>query len=71
MNTVYIVMTEGRKIQRVFRDKNSATILVNMIALTKYGMDINHISCPPLDFSGALTMYGWADTVWWTREVLY
>jgi hypothetical protein len=60
-------MTEGRKIKRVFRDKNSATIMVNAIAL-RYGITPENT---PLDFDGALTTYGWADTVWWTREVLY
>ena len=68
MNTVYIVMTEGRKIKRVFRDRNSATILVNTIAEQKYGITPKNT---PLDFSGALMTYGWADTVWWTAEVLY
>ena len=68
MNTVYIVMTEGRKIKRVFRDKNSATILVNTIAKQKYSITPKDT---PLDFDGALMTYGWADTVWWTREVLY
>lgn len=68
MNIVYIVMTEGRKIQRVFRDKNSATILVNAIAKQKYDITPKDT---PLDFDGALVTYGWADTVWWTSEVLY
>ena len=68
MNTVYIVMIEGRKIQRVFRDKNSATVLVNTIAKQKYGITPNGT---PLDFDGTLMTYGWSDTVWWTREVLY
>lgn len=68
MNTVYIVMTEGRKIKRVFRDKNSATILVNTIAEQKYGITPQNT---PLDFTGALMTYGWADKVWWSAEVLY
>jgi hypothetical protein len=61
-------MTEGRKIKRVFRDKNSATILVNTIAEQKYGITPQNT---PLDFTGALMAYGWADTVWWSAEVLY
>lgn len=68
MNTVYIVMTEGRKIQRVFRSKLEATRLVNIIAEQKYGITPKDT---PLDFDGALMTYGWADVVWWTREVLY
>lgn len=68
MNTVYIVMTESRKIKRVFRDKNSATILVNSIAEQKYGITPQNT---PLDFTGALMTYGWADIVWWSAEVLY
>ena len=32
MDVVYIVMAEGREIQGVFRDKNSATTKVNAIA---------------------------------------
>ena len=68
MNTVYIVMTEGRKIKRVFRNKNSATMMVNAIAKQKYGITPKDT---PLVLDGALMMYGWADTVWWTREVLY
>ena len=68
MNTVYIVMTEGRKIQRVFRSKLEATRLVNTIAEQKYGITPKDT---PLDFDGSLMTYGWADIVWWTREVLY
>lgn len=68
MNTVYIVMTEGRKIQRVFRSKLEATRLVNIIAEQKYGITPKST---PLDYSGALMTYGWADIVWWTAEVLY
>lgn len=68
MNSVYIVMIEGRKIQRVFRNKNSATVMVNTIAKQKYGITPKDT---PLDFDGSLMTYGWADTVWWTREVLY
>lgn len=68
MQTVYIVMTEDKKIQRVFRDKNDATILVNTIAKQRYGITPTGT---PLDFNGALTTYGWADFVWWTREVVY
>jgi hypothetical protein len=68
MNTVYIVMTEGRKIQRVFRDKNSATVLVNAIAKQKYGITPKDT---PLDFGGTLMTYGWADKCWWQREVVY
>ena len=68
MNTVYIVMMEGRKIQRVFRSKLEATRLVNTIAEQKYGITPKDT---PLDFDGALMTYGWADIVWWTREVLY
>lgn len=68
MNTVYIVMTEGRRIIRVFRNKNSATVMVNTIAEQKYGITPKDTL---LDFSGSLVTYGWADTVWWTREVLY
>lgn len=67
MNTVYIVMTEGRKIQRVFRDKNSATLMVNTIAL-RCGITPENT---PLDFDGALMRYGWADRVWWQMEVMY
>lgn len=68
MNTVYIVMTRDRKIQRVFRSKLEATRLVNTIAEQKYGITPKGT---PLDFDGSLMTYGWADIVWWTREVLY
>lgn len=68
MNSVYIVMTEGRKIKRVFRDKNSATVMVNTIAKQEYGITPKNT---PRDFDGTLMTYGWANTVWWTREVLY
>jgi hypothetical protein len=61
-------MTRDRKIQRVFRSKLEATRLVNIIAEQKYGITPKGT---PLDFDGALMTYGWADVVWWTREVLY
>lgn len=68
MNTIYIVMTGGRKIKRVFCSKLEATRMVNTIAEQKYGITPKDT---PLDFDGALMTYGWADVVWWTREVLY
>ena len=68
MNTVYIVMTEGRRIQRVCRNKLDATRLVDTIAEQKYGITTKNT---PLDFSGVLMTYGWADLVWWSAEVLY
>lgn len=68
MNAVYIVMTEDRRIQKVFRSKNSATNMVNTIAKERYGITPKNT---PLTFDGALFTYGWANTVWWTMEVLY
>ena len=68
MNVVYIVMTEGREIQGVFCDKNSATTKVNTIAKQRYGITPEYT---PLDFNGVLTLYGWINTVWWVRKVLY
>lgn len=66
--SVYIVMTEGRKIQQVFSDKCSAMIKVRQEALRRYGITPDNT---PLDFDGSLMTYGWADKVWWTRELVY
>lgn len=73
MRFVYLIMSgEGYgRVLNVFEDKNQATLCVNIYAKVNWGMDINCTDCPPLDFDGALMRYGWADTVWWTREVLY
>ena len=68
MNVVYVVITEDREIQGVFRDKNSASAKVKAIAKQRYGITPEDT---PLDFNGALTLYGWINTVWWVRKVLY
>ena len=68
MNVVYVVITEDREIQGVFRDKNSASTKVKAIAKQRYGITPKDT---PLDFNGALTIYGWINTVWWVRKVLY
>ena len=33
-----------------------------------YGINVK---TEPLDFTGALMRYGWADRIWWQKEVLY
>lgn len=65
---VYIVMTEGRRIQQVYGDKLSAMIRVREEALRRYGITPNNT---PLDFDGSLMRYGWADKVWWSKELVY
>jgi hypothetical protein len=46
----------------------TATNLVNNNARVVHGINPDK---EPLDFTGALSRYGWADRVWWQKEVLY
>lgn len=68
--TVYIVMSgEGYgRILGVFANKTDATNNVRTVARCNYGITPDN---EPLDFDGSLARYGWADRVWWQREVLY
>jgi hypothetical protein len=73
MKYVYLIMSgEGYgRVLAVCEEKGTATLYVNMHAAVNLGMDINKADCPPLDFDGALMRYGWADKVWWQKEVVY
>lgn len=69
MRYVYIVISgECNRILGVFANENDATCQVNMNASAVWGINPKAES---LDFDGALTRYGWADRVWWQKEVLY
>ena len=70
---VYLVIVgEGYgRVIGVAATKSLATLMVNMYAANNYGFDVCRADCPPLDFDGALMRYGWADHVWWQKEVLY
>ena len=70
MKFVYLVMSgEGNgKVVGVFANEVDATHRVNVIAEVFHDIDPK---TEPLDFCGALHRYGWADKVWWQKEVLY
>lgn len=70
MRFVYLVMRgQGHgEVIGVFANEFDATCQVNINAQTVWGIDP---LTEPLDFTGALTRYGWADKVWWQKEVLY
>lgn len=70
MKYVYLVMSgEGYgKVLGVFSNEVDATIQVNINAEVVHGIDLK---TEPLDFDGALCRYGWADRIWWQKEVLY
>ena len=69
MRYVYIVMSgEYGRVLGVFTNERDATCQVNMNAYAVWGIDSK---TEPLDFDGALTRYGWADRIWWQKEVLY
>lgn len=70
MKFVYLVMS-GKgygKVIGAFANEFDATIQVNLNAQTAHGINPE---TEPLDFTGALMRYGWADRVWWQKEVLY
>lgn len=73
MEFVYIVMSgeNNGRIICVFKEKGIATLAVDLYALNHFGIDITNINHTPLDFDGALMRYGWADKVWWQKEVVY
>ena len=70
MKFVYLVMSgEGNgRVLGVFANKIDATHQVNIDAKVIHGIDPK---IEPLDGSGALSRYGWADRIWWQEEVLY
>ena len=73
MKCVYLMMCgEGYgKVVNAFATKSAATLMVNMYATSHYDIDVCRADCPPLDFDGALMRYGWADKVWWQKEIVY
>lgn len=64
----YVVCAKGGRILAVTTNEKYATYLVNENARIVH--DINPTT-DPTDFDGALMRYGWADIVWWQKEVLY
>lgn len=70
MKFVYLVMSgEGYgKVLGVFSNEIDATLQVDISAKIVHGIDSKRA---PLDFDGALMRYGWADKIWWQKEVLY
>ena len=70
MRYVYLIMSgEGYgRVIGVFANENDATVQVLLNAQTVWGIDPK---TEPLDFTGALARYGWADRIWWQKEVLY
>ena len=70
MKFIYLVMS-GEGYGRVicaFSNEIDATRQVNINAEVVHGIDPK---TEPLDFDGALCRYGWADRIWWQKEVLY
>lgn len=70
MKFVYLIMSgegDGR-VLGVYANEKDATIQVNLNARCVWGINPN---TEPLDFLGALSRYGWADRIWWQKEVLY
>lgn len=70
MQFVYVVISgEGHyNIVGIYANEAEATCHVNLCAQNIYGIDP---TTDPVDFEGALMRYGWADLVWWQKEVLY
>jgi hypothetical protein len=70
MKYVYLVMSgEGYgRVLAVCESEHTATVYVNTNARINWDIDPNK---EPLDFSGALMRYGWADKCWWQKEVVY
>ena len=70
MKFVYLIMSgegDGR-VLGVCATEFTATNLVRNNARVVHGIDPDR---EPLDFTGALMRYGWADRIWWQKEVLY
>jgi len=70
MKYVYLIMSGegyGRPLA-VCQSQKTATNHVNLNAQAVHGINPK---TEPLDFDGALMRYGWADRVWWQKEVLY
>ena len=70
MRYVYLIMSgEGYgRVIGIFANENDATIQVLLNARCIWGINPD---TEPLDFDGSLTRYGWADRLWWQKEVLY
>lgn len=70
MKHVYLVMCgEGNgRVLGVYANEMDATIQVKLNARTVHG--INPLT-DAVDFDGTLSRFGWADKIWWQKEVLY
>ena len=70
MKFVYLVMRgEGSgRVVGVYSNEVEAIHQVDIIAEAICGINPK---TEPLDFTGALGRYGWADRIWWQKEVLY
>ena len=70
MKFVYLIMSGegGGRVLGVCSTEFTATIQVNLNAQAVHGINPK---TERLDFDGALMRYGWADRVWWQKEVLY
>ena len=70
MKFVYLIMSgkDGGRLLGVRSNERTATNIVRNNARVVHNIDPDR---EPLDFSGALTRYGWADRIWWQKEVLY
>ena len=68
MKTVYLVYDECHGLQMVCGNETLATIKVREIAQQVYDLDVDRA---PLDYSGAVSRYGWDGVAWWDREIVY
>lgn len=70
MKFVYLIMSgEGNgKVVGVCSTETTATNLVHTKARVVHNINPNK-ELP--DFDGTLARYGWADLIWWQKEVLY
>ena len=70
MKFVYLIMSgvSNGRVVGVCSTETTATNLVHINARVVHNINPNK---EPLDFDGALTRYGWADRIWWQKEVLY
>ena len=66
MDFVYTVMTKDG-VLCVCRTKFTATNMVNNKAISQWGINPE---TELKDFTGGV-LYGWADKVWWEKQVLY
>lgn len=68
LHEVFLVYDENHGLRMVCGNRALATFKVREIAELEYGFNVDE---EPLDYSGALSRYGWDGVAYWQKEIVY